>query len=127
MNKQQQAPFLKSIRARLLGIIGLFAVALIAVVGVLAWFTAADIYGGRQQELRTAVEVATKVTQQQYDEFKKGTISEAEAQERAKANLRAMRYNANDYLFAFDKNAFIIAHGTRPDQEGKDVSKQQNN
>ena len=95
--------FLGSIRARLLGIIFLFGVALIAIVAALAWFAARDIYAGRQDELRTVVEVASKVVQQQYDEFKKGTISEAEAQQRAKASIRAMRYNANDYFFVQDK------------------------
>ena len=96
----------------------LFGVALIAIVAALAWFAARDIYAGRQDELRTVVEVATKVIQQQYDEFKKGTISEAEAQQRAKASIRAMRYNANDYFFVQDKGIVTIVHGVRPDQEG---------
>ncbi len=121
---RQHPPFLGSIRARLLGIIVLFGVALIAIVAVLAWFAARDIYAGRQDELRTVVEVASKAVQQQYDEFKKGTISEAEAQLRAKASIRAMRYNVDDYFFIQDKNAILIVHGTRPDQEGRDVSQQ---
>ena len=115
--------FLGSIRARLLGIIVLFGVALIAIVAVLAWFAARDIYAGRQDELRTVVEVAAKVVQQQYDEFKKGTISEAEAQERAKASIRALRYNASDYFFVQDKDLVTIVH-PRPDQEGKNGSQQ---
>ena len=116
-------PFLGSIRARLLGIIALFAVALVAIVAMLAWFAARDIYAGRQDELRTVVEVASKVVQQQYDEFKKGTISEAEAQQRAKASVRAMRYNANDYFFVQDKDLVTIVH-PRQDQEGRDGSQQ---
>ena len=84
--KRQHAPFLGSIRVRLLGIIVLFGLALIAIVAALSWFAARDIYAGRQDELRTVVEVASKAVQQQYDEFKKGTISEAEAQQRAKAS-----------------------------------------
>jgi methyl-accepting chemotaxis protein len=122
--KRQRAAFLGSIRARLLGIIALFSVALVAIVATLAWFAARDIYAGRQDELRTVIEVATKVLQEQYDEFKKGTVSEAEAQERAKAKIRAMRYNTNDYFFIQDKDLFVMVHGARPDQEGKDVSKQ---
>ena len=66
-NARQHAPFLKSIRARLLGIIALFAAALVAIVGVLAWFDAHDFYSGRQEELRTVVDAAAKVVQQQYD------------------------------------------------------------
>ncbi|HXZ14422.1 MAG TPA: methyl-accepting chemotaxis protein, partial [Roseiarcus sp.] len=121
--KRQRAAFLGSIRARLLGIIGLFGVALVAIVAVLAWFDARDIYAGRQDELRTVIEAASKVVQQQYDEFKKGTISEIEAQQRAKASLRAIRYNENDYVFAQDKDLVLIVH-PRADKEGKDVSKE---
>ncbi len=117
--------FLGSIRARLLGIVALFGVALVAMVATLTWMDARDIYAGRQDELRTVVEVASKVVQQQYDEFKKGTISEAEAQLRAKAGIRAMRYNAGDYFFVQDKNVALIVHGVRPDLEGGDMSKNQ--
>ncbi len=81
--KRQHAAFLGSIRARLLGVIALFGVALVAIVAMLAWFAARDIYSGRQDELRTVIEVASEVVQEQYDEFKKATVSEAEAQERA--------------------------------------------
>ena len=123
--KRQHVHFLKSIRARLLGILVLFGVALVAMVATLAWIDARDIYAGRQDELRTVIEVASKVVQQQYDEFKKGTISEAEAQQRAKASIRAMRYNTNDYFFVQDKDLVTIVHGVRPDQEGVDGSKQQ--
>src|SRR5208283_3986991 len=122
--RRQHAPFLGSIRARLLGIIALFGVALVAIVAMLTWFAARDIYAGRQDELRTVIQVASKVVQQQYDEFKKGTISEADAQQRAKASIRAMRYNANDYFFVQDKDLVTIVH-PRSDQEGKDGSKQQ--
>ncbi|HXZ16191.1 MAG TPA: cache domain-containing protein, partial [Roseiarcus sp.] len=88
-----------------------------------AWFDARDIYAGRQDELRTVIDAASKVVQQQYDEFKKGTISEAEAQQRAKASLRAIRYNADDYVFAQDKDIVLVVH-PRADLEGKDVSKE---
>jgi methyl-accepting chemotaxis protein len=64
--------FLGSIRARLLGIIVLFGVALIAMVAMLAAIDARDIYAGRQDELRTVTEVAYKVVEQQYSEFKSG-------------------------------------------------------
>jgi len=117
--------FLGSIRARLMGVIALLGAALVAMVATLTWIDARDIYAGRQDELRTVIDVAEKVVQQQYDEFKKGTISEAEAQQRAKAAIRAMRYNEDDYFFVQDKNLITIVHGTRPDQEGLDGSKQQ--
>ena len=117
--------FLGSIRARLLGIIVLFGVALIAMVAMLAAIDARDIYAGRQDELRTVTEVAYKVVEQQYSEFKSGKISEAEAQQRAKTNVRALRYNANDYFFVQNKDVVLVVHGVRPDLEGGEMSKNQ--
>jgi methyl-accepting chemotaxis protein len=117
--------FLGSIRARLLGIVALFGVALVAMVATLTWIDARDIYAGRQDELRTVIDVASKVAQQQYDEFKKGAISEAEAQQRAKASIRAMRYNVNDYFFVQNKDNVTVVHGTRSDLEGVDQTKTQ--
>jgi methyl-accepting chemotaxis protein len=117
--------FLGSIRARLLGIIALFGVALVAMVATLTWIDARDIYAGRQDELRTVTEVAYKVMEQQYNEFKSGRISEAEAQQRAKASVRALRYSGDEYFFVQDKNVINIVHGTRADQEGVDSSKRQ--
>ena len=123
--RSQLRRFLGSIRARLLGIIALFGIALVAMVATLTWIDARDIDAGRQDQMRTAVEVAYKVVEQQYNEFKSGKISEAEAQQRAKSNIRAMRYNANDYFFVQDKDVMTLVHGVRPDQEGADMSKKQ--
>jgi methyl-accepting chemotaxis protein len=117
--------FLGSIRARLLGIVALFGVALVAMVATLTWIDARDIYAGRQDELKTAIEVAATVAQQQYDEFKKGTISEAEAQQRAKASIRAMRYNGDNYFFVQNKDVVTIVHGARADQEGLNQTNKQ--
>ncbi|MBV8472291.1 MAG: cache domain-containing protein, partial [Hyphomicrobiales bacterium] len=113
-----------SIRGRLLGIIALFGVALVAMVATLTWIDTRDMYAGRRDELRTVVEVATKAVEQQYNEFKSGKITEAEALDRAKATVRAMRYNGTDYIFVIDKNMVTLVLGPRPDQEGADASKQ---
>jgi methyl-accepting chemotaxis protein len=122
-NQNERPRFLASIRARLAGVVALFAVALIAIVSLLTWMEAGAIYSARQDELRTVTQVAYKVIERQYDEFKSGKITEAEAQERAKANVRAMRYNTNDYFFVQDNDIVTIVHGVRPDQEGVDGSK----
>ncbi len=118
--------FFGSIRGRLLGIIILFGIALVAMVATLTWIDARDIYAGRRDELRTVTEVAHKAIEQQYNEFKSGKITEAEAEDHAKASVRAMRYNANDYIFVLDKNTTTLVLGPRPDQEGLDGSKQKN-
>ena len=116
--------FLGSIRGRLAGIIVLFGIALVGMVATLTWIDARDIYTSRRDELRTVVEVTYKTVEQQYNDFKSGKISEADAQDRAKAAVRAMRYNASDYIFVLDKKVVTLVLGPRPDQEGVDGSKQ---
>ena len=59
---------LGSIRARLAGIVALFAAALIAIVAVLTWLEASAIYAARQDELKTVTQVAYKVIERQYDD-----------------------------------------------------------
>ncbi len=51
----------------------------------------------------------------------KGLMSKDEAQERAKAVLRTVRFGNNDYLFVYLENGVNIAHGVRADMEGKNL------
>ena len=122
-SKTERPRLLGSIRARLAAIVALFALALVAVVTLLTWMAAGAIYQAREDQLKTVVQVAHKVVERQDQEFKSGKITEAEAQERAKAAVRAMRYNTNDYFFIQDFDIVTIVHGVRPDQEGIDGSK----
>ncbi len=123
MRPSGRTAFFGSIRARLAEGVILFGVALAALCAVMMWFQTREIHGGREDQVRVAVEVAVNAIDQQYQEFKAGKISEAEAQTRAKNVLRASRYNADDYLFAIDDDVVIVAH-PRADQEGVDGSKQ---
>jgi methyl-accepting chemotaxis protein len=114
---------LSTIRARLASVVGLFALGIVAVVAILSWLDAGTIYEGRRAQLKTVTDVAIKAIEQNYGMFKDGKISEQEAMERAKAVVRAMRYNKDDYFFVQDDAIKTIVHGTRPDREGNDSSK----
>ena len=76
-----------SVRARLAATVALFGIALVAIVAVLTWIDADSIFAARRDELKTVSQVALKVVEQQYEHFKAGKITEAEAQERAKAAI----------------------------------------
>jgi methyl-accepting chemotaxis protein len=116
-NKPGRGGFFRTISSRLMAVVALFACAMIAIIAALTYMDAQSIYSARRDELRTVTEVAFKTVEQQYQEFKSGKLSEAEAQTRAKASLRAMRYNATDYFFVQDDGGVTIVHGARPDQE----------
>jgi methyl-accepting chemotaxis protein len=110
--------FFASIRARLAAVVAMFALALIALVATLTWIASDSIFAARQEQLKAVTQVAYKVIEGQYQDFKNGKISESDAQERAKAALRLIRYNTSDYFFVQNEAGVTIVHGARPDQEG---------
>lgn len=74
----------------------------------------------REKEIQALVESSLGVIQQQYDLFKAGKLTEAQAQRLAKDNLRKSRYNnGNDYFFIYDLNGVTQMHASKPAREGK--------
>ena len=57
----------------------------------------------------------------QYDAYKAGAITEAEAKARAKSILYAVRFNGSGYIFAYDADVNVVVVGTRPEMEGKNL------
>ena len=110
---------------RLAGVVVLFGVALVAVVGVLAWLNGKAIREARMHELQNVTKIAYDMVEYHYEAFKAGKVSEAEAKEAAAAELRKLRYNDSDYFFVLTPDGVTLVHGTRPDQEGKNNSSNQ--
>ncbi|HVJ53081.1 MAG TPA: methyl-accepting chemotaxis protein [Aliidongia sp.] len=73
----------------------------------------------RQAALRNEVATAVSVVKPYIDDAAAGRLSEADAKEKAKAALRALRYGNGDYFFAFDHEGQTLVLGPRPDLEGK--------
>ncbi|WP_176525110.1 methyl-accepting chemotaxis protein [Caenispirillum bisanense] len=51
----------------------------------------------------------------------KGEISEAEAQEQAKAALRAARFDGTEYVFVYDQKGTSLVMGPKPEMEGQNL------
>jgi methyl-accepting chemotaxis protein len=110
------------IGGRLAGVIGLFAIGLIAIAAVLSYINANATHQARREQLKSVIDTAYGVVERQYKDAQEGKISEKEAQERAKAALRTVRYNKTDYIFIIDDRVWTIMHGVRADQENIDGS-----
>jgi len=75
----------------------------------------------RRTAIRAEVDTAASLVRAFAAEAKAGRIAEAEAQERAKAALRAMRFGKGDYFFAYRYDGVNVAHGLKPENEGKNL------
>ncbi|MBX6743731.1 MAG: cache domain-containing protein [Acetobacteraceae bacterium] len=101
---------------------------LLVAVGVLAAVavTAVQLVGLRRsliEERRAAIraEVETAITMVRHfaAEAAAGRMTDAEAQERAKEALRAMRYGKGDYFYAQRYDGVTMVNGGQPQNEGR--------
>jgi methyl-accepting chemotaxis protein len=73
----------------------------------------------RKTAVRQVVENTVSIADFYYKQSQTGALSEAEAIERAKGVIRALRYGKGEYLFIYNTNGITEVHGTRKELEGK--------
>lgn len=105
--------------------VGLLIVCSFFVVALLEGLHLFSSHDAILQERRTAlsgqVEAALSTVKGLALSAEKGLISQEEAQERAKSALRAVRYGKNDYFFVYNYDGVNLAHGLKPENEGKNL------
>jgi methyl-accepting chemotaxis protein len=79
------------------------------------------LFEERENAIRNEVQSAASLVRTIAAEAKLGRITDAEAQERAKAALRAMHFGKGDYFYAYRYDGLNVAHGLKPENEGKNL------
>jgi methyl-accepting chemotaxis protein len=75
----------------------------------------------RRAALHSEVQTAVSVLQPFIEDAKAGRLGESEAQDRAKAALRSIRFGNGDYFFAYEPNGVNLVLGPKPELEGKSL------
>lgn len=104
------------IRMLLIGVINLAGLIILIVVAINAMHT--QMIDGRVTMVHNLAEVGRIVIERQYARYKRGEISEANAQQNAVEELRMMRYANGEYFFIDDYNGYSILLPIRPELEG---------
>ncbi len=110
------------IRARLYGVVALFAIGLTIVAAILVITQTNAISARRHLELKGLTDAAVSVIAAQHDLAKAGKISEAEAKTRALASIAAMRYSGNNYFWINNTDSKMVMHPIVPKMNGQDLS-----
>ena len=118
----RQTRYRWGIRERLLGLVALFVIGFIIVVGLLDYQQAGALTQRRHQELRGLIETAMSLVQAQYAMAKAGQISEADAKARALELLGKLRYQGDNYFWVNDLHPRMVMHPIRADLNGKDLT-----
>lgn len=106
-----------------LWLIPVVAVAMLFILGLLMIQQArSDLYHGKQDMTRNVVETAAGILDFYQRLEANGTMSTAEAQQAAMAQVRALRYDEKDYFWINDLTPSMLMHPIQPALEGKDLS-----
>jgi len=76
----------------------------------------------KKNTVRFVVEEASTILANYQKQVESGALSKEEAQKRAAADVKQIRYDGKEYIFISDLNNRLVAHPLRPENEGKDMS-----
>jgi methyl-accepting chemotaxis protein len=107
-------------RLRLMALFVTLAILGLAAYNGMAFYQAA--LDTRLSATRAVVEQSLAIAQRYQAQEKSGQLPAAEAQAKAIAEIRAIRYEGKEYVWINDMAPRMIAHPIKPELDGKDLS-----
>jgi methyl-accepting chemotaxis protein len=114
--------FRLTIGRKIYAIISLCFVCFIAVTLFETRELGASLESQKKIELANLGDVALAVVKEEHDAAQKSGVPVEEAQKRAAARLRQLRYGGGEYYWIQDMHPRMFMHPTSPELEGKDIS-----
>jgi len=111
-----------SIRAKLIIVLLCAAIGTLTLSVVLLVGERNALFNAKKTEVQRVVETAYGTLDFYAEQAKSGAMPEQQARQAAFAQLRKLRYGAEDYFFVTDYDAIMQAHGVKQDLEGKNLS-----
>ncbi|MDO8608824.1 MAG: bacteriohemerythrin [Phaeospirillum sp.] len=81
-----------------------------------------EMMSGRKDKVRGLVDSAISVVARYQAEEASGHLTRGEAQARAIADIKVMRYGENDYFWINDMTPRMVMHPIRPELDGKELT-----
>jgi len=108
------------IGARLYGLLLLFAIGFVGIVGYQLLTLRSNLEDFKRTEIQSVVQAAAGIAQSYYDRSQKGEFSLADAEKQAAGVIRQMKYQGDGYLFIDDFTYKNVMHAGNPAKEGTD-------
>ncbi|PTV94484.1 methyl-accepting chemotaxis sensory transducer with Cache sensor [Rhodobacter aestuarii] len=89
-----------------------------AIAGTMYVLAVDNVYSMREKNLTDVVDLAVSKLDQLNTRVEAGEISLDAAKAEARDFISTLRYDNGNYLFAFDYDAVVVAHGTKPSRVG---------
>jgi len=111
-----------SIRVRVLIMLAITASSLVLLVAMHLQDQRSVMLQDRADKIRSLTESAHAILGHYHALSAQGRLSEANAKQEAKAAVRALRYDGNEYFWINDLNHVVVVHPMKPEFEGQDKS-----
>jgi methyl-accepting chemotaxis protein len=111
-----------SVRARLILQAGLALFIIACLLAVTAWDLKRQLYQDRQSQLESLLDNASSLLVNLNARVEAGELSLDDAQSQGRELLNQLRFQGNEYFFAFDRDTNVLAHGGDPRQVGRNMS-----
>ncbi|MGP9768367.1 methyl-accepting chemotaxis protein Htc2 [Halomonas sp. AOP13-D3-9] len=98
---------------KLWGTLGIIWVAMLLLVGWLAWENRQTIESERRDSIQHVVESVQSQIEALQERVAAGELSLEEAQQRAIDNMSSVSFGAGEYIFSFNNDLLIISHPSR--------------
>ena len=108
-----------SIGRRLFTLLTLITIGFVSIVAYQLWDLRGNLERFKRTEIQSVVQSGVAIARSYHERAEAGEMSMEQAQDLAKAALRAVRYQGEEYLFVDDVNYVNIVHGLTPATEGK--------
>jgi len=111
-----------SLAAKLRWSVGLGVIAFLALVAMLVMRSHASLLDEKLRATVSVVDQSIQIAAGYYQQEKSGAMSHADAQAKAGAEIKALRYAGKEYVWVNDMKPVVVFHPIKPELEGKDVS-----
>ncbi len=98
---------------KLWGTLGIIWIAMLLLVGWLAWENRQTIESERRDSIQYVVESVQNQIEALQERVDAGELSLEEAQQRAIDNMSSVSFGAGEYIFSFNNDLLIISHPSR--------------
>ncbi|MFC7453945.1 methyl-accepting chemotaxis protein [Insolitispirillum peregrinum] len=111
-----------TIATRLSLIVGAAIVGMMAVMLVSLMVLRSELLSDRKINTHNIIDTASSLLRSYDEKVKRGEITDQAAREAVLANLRAMRFGDDDYLYVLNSKGIFLMHPVKPELEGTDGS-----
>lgn len=111
-----------NIKSRLRLVLAVTLLAFIVFVSTMLGQFKSSLIAQKYDKTQSVVETAYSILSHFNDQVISGELSMADAQEKAKAAIKVLRYQKNDYFWINDYSPAMIMHPIKPALDGQDLS-----